>query len=936
MIGMSRITILVWTLFAAVTLRAQDYGALQYMLQKRPANEKFTTNRWNEHLFLSAGIGPYHLLSNAEERASVGMNAYLFVGKWFTPVHGFRLGVNMAYMPTNYYNSKIKQLGGSLDYLMNMSALAYGYNEKRVFELIGVAGLDAGYSRVEGRGKLFGGGHLGLQGSVRLSPSVDLFVEPRIGWANDALTHADSWRNYRMTGTVLAGLTYMPTIPIATRNHTDEFDRSSFWNHTFVSFSSGVNVLKVPGIKKSLKGAGPHFTAAIGKWFSPSSGLRLSGVVGYGDTPAGSESNYLKHVDARADYLLNVTNVLWGYDEDRFFTLSGVAGVNVTGVKGTDKTANYLFGAGVGMQGSFRLNRSVDLFVEPRLNVYGKRYAGGRGYFNSDQLGELNIGLTYHATDRRELSTGTKFTGRKFTDNLFMTTGLGAQLFVNKTNLKKGGAWGPIATATLGKWLSPSSGLRLVGTAGYFGNYTASPRRERHAHISAGIDYLWNITSTMSGYNPERVFELIGSAGVNFAYTSKSTRKWTPGLDGGLQGIWHLNDFLGLYLEPQVRVYGDKMVKGNLGFMQKDVLFSLSAGLHYRFAPYSKAAYRSRFIENDRRMFVSVAGGASGMFVANKDLFKRMGTGMQVSVGKWFTPLSAWRVNGTVARMDITRSQRMHYAGVGVDYMMSLASLAKGYSTTHVIDVVPFVGATIGTSYRHSDFAVVPGIDAGAQLKFNVSRSLDLFIEPKVGIRADRFNGIDNGRSDRVVALLGGVTYKPRGAGRVTRSLVQDFTPRTFVSLGAGTGLHNNSASRNDFSFRTDLTIGRYFTPLSGIRLGVTHADLRMAGTVDRVNHTQVHADYLLDMTTLLNGYVPDRRFTLSGIVGVGLNTSSAPTAKVSFGGNVGAQAKLTLSKHFDLFVEPLLNMYNAKTDGRQGETTSLSANVLLGTMYRF
>ncbi len=200
-----------------------------------------------------------------------------------------------------------------------------------------------------------------------------------------------------------------------------------------------------------------------------------------------------------------------------------------------------------------------------------------------------------------------------------------------------------------------------------------------------------------------------------------------------------------------------------------------------------------------------------------------------------------------------------------------------------------------------------------------------MFIEPKVGIRADRFNGIDNGRSDRVVALLGGVTYKPRGAGRVTRSLTQDFKPRTFVSLGAGTGLHNNSASRNDFSFRTDLTVGRYFPPLSGIRLGVTHA-----------NHTQVHADYLLDMTTLLNGYVPDRRFTLSGIVGVGLNTSSAPTAKVSFGGNVGAQAKLTLSKHFDLFVEPLLNMYNAKTDGRQGETTSLSANVLLGTMYRF
>ena len=40
-------------LMLAVTLQAQDYGALQYMLQKRPANEKFESNKFNEHLFFS-------------------------------------------------------------------------------------------------------------------------------------------------------------------------------------------------------------------------------------------------------------------------------------------------------------------------------------------------------------------------------------------------------------------------------------------------------------------------------------------------------------------------------------------------------------------------------------------------------------------------------------------------------------------------------------------------------------------------------------------------------------------------------------------------------------------------------------------------------------------------------------------------------------------
>lgn len=38
----------------------------------------------------------------------------------------------------------------------------------------------------------------------------------------------------------------------------------------------------------------------------------------------------------------------------------------------------------------------------------------------------------------------------------------------------------------------------------------------------------------------------------------------------------------------------------------------------------------------------------------------------------------------------------LHYAGLGMDYMISLATLAKGYSPNHVIDVVPFVGVTAG------------------------------------------------------------------------------------------------------------------------------------------------------------------------------------------------------------------------------------------------
>ena len=176
--------------------------------------------------------------------------------------------------------------------------------------------------------------------------------------------------------------------------------------------------------------------------------------MGLCDTPSGSESGYFKHVDLHADYLLNINNVLWGYDEDRIFSLIGIAGVNLAGTKGVDKTAKYAPGIGVGVQGSFRINRSVDLFIEPRLNVYNKRYAGGRGVGgNTDQLGELNFGLTYHTIDRAARPKN-GFSSNHIADNLFMTSGIGVQMFLNKKNLENLGSLGPQASVSIGKWLS--------------------------------------------------------------------------------------------------------------------------------------------------------------------------------------------------------------------------------------------------------------------------------------------------------------------------------------------------------------------------------------------------------------------------------------------------------------------------------------------------
>jgi len=753
----------------AATVQSQNYGALQHMLQKRPANERFQSNRPNEHLFLSTGISVNQLLTGGDAQDGSSISVYFQGGKWFTPIHALRIGINGSILNSGIYSEKVKMIGGNLDYLLNISSLALGYNDKRLFELLAVTGAELGYSKVNNvnansHSGCYYGLYLGLQGNIRLSQTLDFFVEPRFGLYNDNYTHAETWRNYQQRLTVLAGINYTPAAPMGTRIHFDNFENNRLSDHLFISLWGGINALKTDGIKNSLKGMGPQAGVSIGRWMTPLSGLRLSAGLGYVDAPENSVASKLKHGELRADYMLNINNLLWGYDAERLFTLSGIIGANLAVTKGIEESEKWALGTGVGLQGSFRLNRSLDLFMEPRINLYQKKYAGGKGFFHSDQTGELNLGVTYHAVERN--ARASKHFSKQFADHIFMTSGIGAQLFLNRENLKHASALGPQATVSVGKWFTPTSGLRLVGSAGYFSNMDRLPvnvsgNRLRHINISVGADYLWNLTNTLSGYDPNRLFELIGTAGANLSLASRSEHNLQPGIQVGMQALWHLNDFLGIYIEPQVRVYGDKFIESNLGFIQKDVLTSINAGFHYRFAPYSQQNNRLEFNKNQRRNFITIASGASSLAVGNKDLINHAGIETRISVGHWFSPLSAWRITGNfLCNAENSNESDMKYGGVSLEYMMSLSTLAKGYKASPVLDVLPFIGLTGGIVQRLDEKKFIPGLDAGAQIRLGFASNWGLFVEPRVGICSDHYDGYKQNRADRRASLTAGLSYQ--------------------------------------------------------------------------------------------------------------------------------------------------------------------------------
>ena len=207
-------------LMFAVTLQAQDYGALQYMLQKLLLQMKSSRAINSMNISFLCRNRPYSLLTSGDSQDGMGMTAHLFMGKWITPVHGLRMGVNLGYLPSGIYDSKIKMGAGSLDYCWICPPW-----HTDTMQIVVWVSRDCGY-----RSRLFWVGDNTIVpkrypdlswrqlllwcssrfGNVRLSSTLDLFVEPRSDGIMTVLRIRKIGETIKWLVQVLQVWTYMP------------------------------------------------------------------------------------------------------------------------------------------------------------------------------------------------------------------------------------------------------------------------------------------------------------------------------------------------------------------------------------------------------------------------------------------------------------------------------------------------------------------------------------------------------------------------------------------------------------------------------------------------------------------------------------------------------------------------------------------------------
>ena len=197
--------------------------------------------------------------------------------------------------------------------------------------------------------------------------------------------------------------------------------------------------------------------------------------------------------------------------------------------------------------------------------------------------------------------TKEKFTSERFKDNIFISVGGGAQVCVNPDNSDYGlgKAITPLIHVSLGKWVNPTWGFRgqvaglwstlnskhLNGVETVVGNQTTWYKIKNKKYFTLRADALYNLSNSICGYNPDRLFTLsvFAGPGLTFAKTYGDQDKLNALINGsvGLMGQFNINDYWDINIEARGEV--SPSIFGKYSNAYTDGAVSFTAGVTYTF-----------------------------------------------------------------------------------------------------------------------------------------------------------------------------------------------------------------------------------------------------------------------------------------------------------------------------------------------------------------
>lgn len=702
-----------------------DPSSVRLQKRYRPLeNDSLFPKQWWRRFYFGIGGGIQGLTDNIGMVSNASANAYL--GYHLTPIHSLRLSGSYIKYNFNGNNKSAKSLGVGIDYLVNLSNFAWGYDPSRVFEVSTVVGIGARYSRAALPSKINPYAHIGLNADVYISKYASLFFEPYIGAQRQMSTVLNN--PSREKWNLMYG--FSTGLQVSLENRTDYFSEAdSIYKKIFLDTSIGVvSSGRSGGILNRL---GVGYQAALGLWINPMIGLRVgahgesfywtSRIRNKNNVPVRYSHNQVL-VGGRAELMLDPLNFSkkWreapeGHDFDLNLLLGGELGWELkNGLYGESirRSHAYYYGITSALQALYRIDKGTYIYIEPRYQAIYYNDKKSEGWSPSDHIASINVGSRVYLTK--------PFSFRRpqgaYIPHWWVAIDAGALKYYNAPRVTKSGlGLNPTIGFAAGYDLSPWASFRAqlayqrlynVHTARYSG-YAGSQKRygeglweSSYDAMDLRLSYMLNLNNLLQGYDAERRFNLWWTVGPSLSYIFNQSDTWVEGQKNVLPDLKHIelsnsregkispgintSIMAALRVAPQYDVTVEAM--GQYNFIQgtnpgnnprlNNVKYGLTVGSRYHIYQRSD---RQRLWPRFNRYFFDSSFAWSTSSLSNA--FKLSGTQYSASLGMWFTPYIG-------ARLGVNAQTMYHSSNVskqnGVDIRKS-KSIATGSARAELV-----------------------------------------------------------------------------------------------------------------------------------------------------------------------------------------------------------------------------------------------------------
>ncbi len=332
-------------------------------------------------------------------------------------------------------------------------------------------------------------------------------------------------------------------------------------------------------------------------------------------------------------------------------------------------------------------------------------------------------------------------------DNLSVSLGVGLDYYKHQSTSLFANQ-GKDFQLTITKGLLRDMGLRAQLQRERF-QFNNNPADYYFAHV----DYVWSITNTFLGNNPNRKHNLDGFAGFSLAVC----RYDRSGSDNdfastfGLQYQYMLDYGFYLYLEEQNYVLPPAFDNCN----KLSLIPTLNVGLAYRFVDNPYRFQRGESVSPSNDWYFSVSTGINSMQYrgvgALKERLQYIAPCIEFGLGKNLSSVWATRFQWSGLQVR-NENEAVAFFNLHADIMVNAVNFFLQESRAPKFSVYPYVGPGLFVSQIDIDNIQIAFV-GGLYSRYTVGHHSDLYIDIRYGVVPPRFAHVSQSQSFYTVGL---------------------------------------------------------------------------------------------------------------------------------------------------------------------------------------